>query len=59
MNVEAERGPRKPKPVTVTLEGDPRDVRYWIELLQIRVRTLGDNAVRLHPSAFIIQPKGD
>lgn len=52
---------RQPQPVTVRLDGDPRDVEYWARELARRAEFKGDNVQRNVPgdggTVFIIHPR--
>ncbi len=48
---------RQPKPVTVTLEGEDVDVKYWIQLLMRYASNSGDNIERPNQYSFRIYPR--
>ncbi len=48
---------RQPKPVTVTLSGEPIDVETWLRNLMRRAESAGDQVQRLSGSSFIIYPR--
>lgn len=48
--------PRQPKPVLVTLEGEPEDVRYWLQELRRRAEFKGDVTI-VNPIGFTIYPR--
>ncbi len=48
---------RQPQPVTVTLDGDPKDVSYWLHKLKRRAEFKGDQVECHSPNIFTIYPR--
>lgn len=48
---------RQPKPVTVTIEGEPEDVCYWYRQLMRRAEFKGDLAIAYNANSFTIHPR--
>ena len=48
---------RQPQPVTVTLEGDHRDVAYWLTILRQRAEFKGDSTICHTQNGFRIYPR--
>ncbi len=48
---------RQPKPVKVTLEGEPTDTRYWAYQLAQRAEFKGDSVEHLTDKGFTIYPR--